>query len=124
MIDGMQVRSGTLSVALCGLTAAMVVAATAIAVVSGMSWAAAVNWFVVSNSVIGAAFGGCGFLIARYRPGNPVGWLMLAMGVAQACSALAVPLAEYGTDRAHWPLGVIRALVTVFLAAWPWSIAS
>ena len=43
----------------------------------GWSWADALDAFVLTNAVMGLAFGGCGALLAWHRPGNPIGWLFL-----------------------------------------------
>lgn len=88
----------------------------------GRGWNAALHSFVVSNTVIGASFGLCGFLLAWHLPRNPVGWLLLVAGTAHALSAGIAPVGDYGIYRAHWPSAVDRALATAFVAAWPWGI--
>jgi two-component system NarL family sensor kinase len=102
---------------------AMAQAAVAVAgtVVVGMSWRDAVDTFVVTNTAMGAAFPLCGVLIARHRPGNPIGWLFLAFGIAHLTTAAAVPIIWYGVLHG-WPDASLRALVTVYQAAWPFGI--
>src|ERR1035438_5132797 len=73
-----------------GLAIAELVAAVSCAVAGGISFAHAVDSFTVTNGTMGLAFTLCGLLLAWHRPRNPVGWLFLAAGVAEATSAIAV----------------------------------
>ncbi|MGH3359236.1 MAG: sensor histidine kinase, partial [Nocardioidaceae bacterium] len=114
-------RARRWAVATAALVSAAVAGAVACTLVLGLSWAEAVDAFVVSNATIGLSFGLCGAVIAWHRPENLVGWLLAADGLGHAITALAVPaaglLGELGA-----PLGVQRAVVTVAQWAWPWSI--
>jgi signal transduction histidine kinase len=58
-------------------------------------------------------------VIAWHRPRNAIGWLFIADGLGHATTPLATALALYLSDA---PVDVQRLLVTVALAAWPWSI--
>lgn len=92
------------------------------AVVTGLDGTDAVNSYLVTNVAIGASFAACGFLIARGRPRNPIGWLFLGAGIAPLTTAAMVPLAAYG--EAHgWSQPVLRLIITVFLLGWPWGLA-
>jgi two-component system NarL family sensor kinase len=104
------------------LVSAEVLAATVLSVVVGLSWSEALNGFVVTNGLMGAAFGLCGVVIAWHRPSNPIGWLLAADGVGHATTAAAVPLAVLLSEHGA-PVELQRLCVTVAAWAWPWSIA-
>ncbi|TYK42848.1 two-component sensor histidine kinase [Actinomadura decatromicini] len=103
------------------LAVAEVAVAVSGAVAARMSWAEALDLFVVTNSVIGLSFPVCGVLLAWHRPRNPIGWLLLAAGVGYATTAALAPLVEVGV-RDGWPTPLLRALTTVARWSWPWSI--
>ena len=113
--------SGRLAVALGAIAVLEVLAAVGFSVAAGWSWETALGAFVVTNSVMGLAFSVCGTVLARHRPGNPIGWLFIADGAGHATAALAGPLAA-AAQGAGAPIGVQRTLVTVFAYSWPWSI--
>jgi two-component system NarL family sensor kinase len=77
--------------------------------------------YLVTNVAIGVAFAPCGLLVARHRPGNPIGWLLLCAAVAPLTSAAMVPVAAFGAEH-RWPEWALRLAVTVFLFAWPWGV--
>jgi two-component system NarL family sensor kinase len=106
---------GALAVVEVGLAVAFTVAV-------GWSWRDALESFVVTNSVMGAAFGVCGAVIAWHRPSNPIGWLFVLDGLGHATTAAAAPIGE-ALANADAPLWVQRFVVTAFSWAWPWSIA-
>jgi signal transduction histidine kinase len=91
------------------------------AVAVDLSWADAVDSYLVTNAAMGTAFALCGVVVARHRPGNPIGWLFLCFGIAHLSTAASVPVIAYG-DAHDWPAGVLRALITVFALAWPFGI--
>jgi len=105
---------------------ALVVLETAVAVGAaawaGLTWAAAVDAFVVTNVAIGLSCAVAGLLVAWQRPRYPLGWLLLAAGVFQTASAAAASLDVLGVRRG-WSPSALRVLETVFAYAWPWSIA-
>jgi signal transduction histidine kinase len=76
----------------------------------------------VSNSIIGLSLAAAGWPIGRHRPGNPLGWLLLAGGVGYAMSgagfALLAAAAEPGTGAPGW-----RLVATLTNGGWPWAIA-
>jgi signal transduction histidine kinase len=99
-----------------------VVAAVSLWVVLSWSWQEALDRFVVTNGLMGLTFGTCGAVIAWHRPANPIGWLFMADGIGHATTAVGAPLSQVLHD-ASAPLTLQRAMMTVFLWSWPWSIA-
>ena len=110
-----------LAAGLFGLAIAELVAAVSCAVAGGISFAHAVDSFTVTNGTMGLAFTLCGLLLAWHRPRNPVGWLFLAAGVAEATSAIAVVLVGLG-DAEGWDTLVLRLVTSLFMLSWPWAI--
>ncbi|WP_433787046.1 sensor histidine kinase [Actinomycetospora sp. CA-101289] len=88
--------------------------------VTGLSFAAARDSFLISNATIGTVCALCGGLIAAYRPRNALGWLLLGVAVAQTATAAVTPwLARAivaGDPRA------VTWTATVYSAAWPWAV--
>ncbi len=88
--------------------------------VTGMSFAAARDSFLVSNATIGTVCAFCGGLIAANRPRNALGWLLLGVAVAQTATAAVTPWLAWaivtGDGRA------VAGTATVYSAAWPWAI--
>ena len=60
---------------------------------------------------MGLSFATCGSIIAWHRPRNPIGWLFLGSGVAQATTAVIAPLAQV-LLAAHAPSVGLRVLLT------------
>jgi DNA-binding NarL/FixJ family response regulator len=85
-------RSRVLAVGMFALAATELAAAVAAALAGRISFAAAVGSFTVTNGAMGLGFAACGILLAWHRPRNPIGWLFLAAGVADATSASAAQL--------------------------------
>lgn len=73
----------------------------------------AVESYLLTNSVMGIGFAVCGSILAFQRSRNPIGWLLLAAGLAHLTTAAASAILP------HWGS---RLLVTVFYFAWPWGI--
>ena len=73
----------------------------------------------VFGLVLSATYPIVGWLIASRRPGNPIGWIMLAVGLSQSAEALATNYAVYGleTVRASLPLVDLAAWIGV----WAWA---
>jgi signal transduction histidine kinase len=103
------------------LTAVEVVAAVVFTVLAGWSVRDAFDAFVVTNSLMGFAFGTCGAVIAWHRPANPIGWLFIADGIGHATTAAGAPLLQLLHDSSA-PTGLQRGVLTVSEWAWPWSI--
>lgn len=104
-----------------GLVLAEVVLALVLGAVVGWGWRELVDAFVVTNGLMGLTFGLCGAVIAWHRPSNPIGWLFIADGIGHATTALGGTLAPLLAD-AGASTAVQRVIVTVTMAAWPWSI--
>ncbi|TMR20568.1 two-component sensor histidine kinase [Nonomuraea turkmeniaca] len=102
------------------VAAAEVAAAVAGSLLSGRSYAEVLDSFVPLNATMGFAFAACGLLVAWHRPGNAIGWLLLADGLGHATTAGTASLVLYG--GAGWPMPLVRVLATVGAYAWPWSI--
>ena len=103
------------------LAAVMVVAAIGLCGQAGWSWRDALDAFVVSNAVMGIAFAGCGSILARHRPRNPIGWLFLAGGLCQTTAAMMAPLGIV-LGQVGAPVPLQRLSLTVFAWSWPWAI--
>ena len=106
---------------LAGLAIAEVVTAAALSIVIGWSWRDALEAFVVTNSLMGVTFAGCGGILAWHRPRNPLGWLFVAAGLAHATTAVCAPAFQLLID-AGAPLPAQRLVLTLFAWSWPWSI--
>jgi two-component system NarL family sensor kinase len=110
-----------LAAGLFALAATELAAAVAAALAGGVSWAAAVGSFTVTNGAMGLGFAACGILLAWHRPRNPIGWLFLAAGLADATSAAAGQLGTLGAGRG-WDTAVLRVLGSLFILGWPVAI--
>ena len=95
--------------------------AVVLAIGVGWSWQQALDAFVVTNCVIGAAFAACGSVIAWHRPRNPIGWLFVADGLGHTTTALGAPMLQALHDGGA-PIGLQRLVATVSAYSWPWSI--
>ena len=110
-----------LAAGLLAVVAAELAIAAVTALTSGVSWAAAVGSFTVTNGAMSLGFAVCGVLLAWHRPGNPVGWLFLAAALADAMSAAAIQLTGFGAERG-WGAGVLGLLASLFMLGWPLAI--
>jgi two-component system, NarL family, sensor kinase len=97
------------------------VAAIAAALAGGITFAGAVGSFTVTNGAMGLGFAACGALLAWHRPGNPIGWLFLAAGVAEATSASAAQLVNLGAQQG-WNTAALKVLASLFILGWPLAI--
>lgn len=77
--------------------------------------------FLITNTAIGLAAAPCGFLIARSKPDNPIGWLFLIVGIAPLLTAATAPLMIYGAAH-DWPQFSLRLLVTINMFSWSWGL--
>lgn len=117
-------RTRLLAGVLLGYAAGGATAAVVLGAMSGEGWAWLVEGFVVTNTVTGSALAVAGWPVARHRPANPVGWLLLTAGCLFLTSAgglalLALVQAEGGTSDAWRVVGT--AVNTGF--AWPVAFA-
>ena len=87
-------------------------------VVSDLSRHQLMQGFVVSNTVIGLSFALAGYPIARMKPQNVVGWLMLGAGVAYAFSGAGYATLAWGADPDETAVGW-RLLADATSIAWP-----
>jgi two-component system, NarL family, sensor kinase len=110
-----------LAAGLAGLAVAEVVTAVVLSIVIGWSWRDALETYVVTNSLMGVVFAGCGGILAWHRPRNPIGWLFVAAGLAHSTTALATPLGALLHATAA-PIALQRIVITIFAWSWPWSI--
>jgi two-component system, NarL family, sensor kinase len=101
---------------------AEVLAAIGLTLAAGWSWDEALDAFTATNALMGASFALSGVLVSWHRPANPVGWLLLADGLAHATSSWLPPLVQMLRDQGG-PVTLQRVAVTVFLGAWPWAIS-
>ncbi|MGI5288425.1 sensor histidine kinase [Nonomuraea polychroma] len=92
------------------------------AIAAGMTFEAAIESFIVTNSAIGLSLACAGVLLAWQRPRNPIGWLLLAAAVAQGGTAAGAGLLAIGEVHG-WPTAASRTLATFAAYSWPWSIA-
>lgn len=92
------------------------------ALLTGMSFAALRDTFMIPNASIGIGCAACGVLIACRRPGNRLGWLLLGAGVMQLGTVGVSPwLLQALQDGA--PDATVRTLSTVYSGLWPWSVS-
>jgi two-component system, NarL family, sensor kinase len=103
------------------LAMAELATAIAAALASNISWANAVGSFTVTNGAMGLGFAVCGALLAWHRPRNPIGWLFLAAGLADATSTSAVQLLVLLADRG-WNATMLGVLASLFALSWPVAI--
>jgi signal transduction histidine kinase len=114
-------RARWLTAVLAGFAITEVVIAALLSIIIGWTWRDALEAFVVTNSLMGVAFAGCGGILAWHRPRNPIGWLFVAAGLAHATTAAAAPATQL-LIAAEAPLTAQRLLLTLFAWSWPWSI--
>ncbi|HEU4426361.1 MAG TPA: hypothetical protein VFR67_27800, partial [Pilimelia sp.] len=76
------------------------------------------NPWLPSIAAAALGFGTVGGLIAARHPANPIGWLLLVIGVGHAVSGVAI---GYGTWAATRPGLVTGAAVGLWLGEWAWS---
>ena len=105
-----------------GLVTAEVVATIVAGQASGLSFGELMNGFAISNALIGLSLAVAGWPIARHRPANSIGWLLLAGGLCYGTSAAGYAVlaaaTQPGEDGAGW-----RLLATVTNLAWTWTVS-
>ena len=89
--------------------------------VAGSDAQAVIESYTLTNTAFGLTFGSCGFVIAYFRPRNPIGWLFLAGAIGHLTSAWMAPWATYGLE-AGWPDAAVKLLATIYSLAWPMGI--
>ena len=83
-------RAGFAATALFAVGVAEVVIVVGCGFASDLSWAELNNLLVFSNAVIGLTLCAAGWPIAARRPGNPIGWLLLAGGISYASTGAGI----------------------------------
>ncbi len=87
--------------------------------------ASSTGWTVsnISGQVVNAAVVVVGFVLATRRPGNRIGWLFLAAGLAQGLSGFSNQYALHAlvADPGSWPAG--RAAAWLFNVIWVIPVA-
>jgi two-component system, NarL family, sensor kinase len=110
-----------LALALVALAAVEVVVAVWGAVAARMTAAEVVDSYVLTNGAMGAGFAFCGGILAYQGPGNPIGWLLGAAGIAHLTTAALAGVGGYGA-LVGWSSATLGLLFSVFNLAWPWGI--
>lgn len=93
-----------LTVTVTGATASVVLTAA-----KGGHWQ-----YVVANVAMSVALSVCGTLLTARRPSNPIGWLLVAGGLAHAVTAVALPLNNMAGQHA-WVLSLALLLPLALL---------
>ena len=114
-------RLTILAYALFGFALLLAGVAVVGALLLGIDFDTAWSNYLITNTAIGLSAAPCGFLIARAKPDNPIGWLFLIMGIAPLLTAAATPLMIYGAAH-DWPQFPLRLLVTVYMFSWSWGV--
>ena len=114
-----------LAIGLFAFAMAELAVAIAAALAGGISWADAVGSFTVTNGAMGLGFAACGALLAWHRPRNPIGWLFLAAGVADATSASGIQVLAFVGERGwDWDRTLIDVVGSLFTLAWPVAVGA
>ncbi|HEY1487793.1 MAG TPA: histidine kinase [Micromonosporaceae bacterium] len=104
------------------LLIAIVIVEVLIAVIGAalqhVPWRQEVGSYLVTNVAIGAGFAVPGAILALYRRRNPIGWLLLAAGIAHLTTAATTSIIA---ARA-WSGPGLRVLGSIYMFAWPWGI--
>lgn len=108
-------------VTLAALAAVQVAAAIGGALWTRMPVADVVASYLATNLAIAVSFATCGAILAWFRPRNPTGWLLMAVGLAQGTTAAVTPLLVAGAALG-WSSTTMAALATAYAYGWPWSI--
>jgi two-component system, NarL family, sensor kinase len=104
------------------LAVALLTIATGGVIATRMPWGDIVASYLATNLAIAVGFASCGAVVAWYRPGNPVGWLLLAAGLAQGTTAAVTPLLVAGGQHG-WSPTTMAVLAVAYAYGWPWSIS-
>jgi two-component system, NarL family, sensor kinase len=119
--EGMPKRLTVLAYALFGFALVLAGVALVGAWLCGLDRETLWSSFLITNTAIGLSAAPCGLLIARAKPGNPIGWLFLMWGIAPLLTAAATPLMIYGAGH-EWSQFALRLLVTIYMFSWSWGV--
>ncbi len=104
---------------------ALVLTETLVSVMAGaaseLSWGELLDGFVVTNTALGLALALSGYPIARHRPTNPIGWILLGGGLSYALSGAGYAALAWGTSPGDASPGW-RVLATFVNAGWPVAV--
>jgi two-component system, NarL family, sensor kinase len=114
-------RLKVLAYVLFGFALALGAVAIGGALLLGINSEAAWSNYLITNTAIGLSAAPCGFLIARAKPDNPIGWLFLIAGIAPLLTAAATPPMIYGAGHG-WPQLALQLLVTIYMFSWSWGV--
>ena len=108
-------RRATLAVALGGLSVALVLAAIPVEILNPgtMSFNASADPFSILTSVAFLlSFAAVGVIVARHQPGNPIGWLLLAIALVWEIGDFVPGYADldYQYHHGSLPLGHVASL--------------
>ena len=90
-------------------------------IASELTWHQLLEGFVVSNTVLGLSLVLAGYPVARARPDNVVGWLLVGGGVAYTSSGVGYALLAWATEPGE-SAGAWRAVADVTSICWPLAV--
>lgn len=113
-------RRSAVATVLLGVALAEAVLTVVASALSGLPWSRLVDLLVVSNTICGVALAVAGWPIARHRPRNLIGWVLLLGGCCYAFTGTGMAvLAWAANDGGFW-----RVLATaVNGVGWNWAVA-
>ncbi len=110
-----------LAVGLFAVALAEVLTAAVGGAFTGFGWVRLREDLILSNALLGLMLSVAGFLLARYRPGNVIGWLLLVGGVGYATSAAGYVVLALATEPGESGFGW-RLLATATNVGWPVAV--
>jgi len=109
-------RGSTVAAALlAALSLALVAAGAVVHVLNGSAHAVPITEWWITNAVSAIALGLPGGLIAARRPHNPIGWILVSVGVGHAATLATREYAVYALVHG-WP----AAAWAVWVGSWAW----
>ena len=110
-----------LAVGLFAVALAEVLTAAVGGAFTGFGWVRLREDLILSNALLGLMLSVAGFLLAHYRPGNVIGWLLLVGGVGYATSAAGYVVLALATEPGESGFGW-RLLATATNVGWPVAV--
>src|SRR5581483_5244420 len=107
--------AGVVALGLGGSAIALVAAGALLHVLDHAAAAAPITQWWVTNGVSAIGLGLPGALLAARRPRNPIGWILLAVGVGHALTLFSREYAVYALSR-----GLPGADWSVWIGTWAW----
>jgi two-component system NarL family sensor kinase len=90
---------------------------------SSLTWTEIDDLLVPSNAIIGLSMAIAGWPIARHRPGNPIGWLLMAGGCLYASTAAGITALAWASDQGWAANPFWRVVATVTNGGWTWALS-